>query len=80
MEITNHTVTTHPTHHKNFWSIFNFACGNIGGSALSMTFSTYFMVYVTTAMFTGVPQRTSQPVYCYYYRISFCYPNCRSFH
>ncbi|GEO74620.1 sugar (glycoside-Pentoside-Hexuronide) transporter [Levilactobacillus namurensis DSM 19117] len=56
MEITNHTATTHPTHHKNFWSIFNFACGNIGGSALSMTFSTYFMVYVTTAMFTGVPK------------------------
>jgi len=41
---------------SKFWSIFNFASGNIGGSALSMTFSTYFMVYVTTAMFTGVPK------------------------
>lgn len=44
---------------KNFWSIFNFAFGNIGGSALYMTFGTYFMVYVTTAMFTGVSKSQS---------------------
>jgi lactose/raffinose/galactose permease len=41
---------------KNFWSIFNFAFANIGGSAVYMTFGTYFMVYVTSAMFTGVPK------------------------
>lgn len=39
---------------SNFWSITNFAIGNFGHSALSMTFSTYFMVYVTSAMFTGI--------------------------
>jgi lactose/raffinose/galactose permease len=44
---------------NNFWSITNFAIGNIGHSALSMTFSTYFMVYVTTAMFTGVSNEQS---------------------
>jgi lactose/raffinose/galactose permease len=41
---------------KNFWSIFNFAFANIGGSAVYITFGTYFMVYVTSAMFTGVPK------------------------
>ncbi|MDM7492031.1 PTS sugar transporter subunit IIA [Lentilactobacillus kefiri] len=41
---------------KSFWSIFNFAFANIGGSAVYMTFGTYFMVYVTSAMFTGVPK------------------------
>lgn len=49
-----------PTKRKNnFWTIFNFAWGNVGHSALSMTFSTYFMVYVTTAMFTGVSKAQS---------------------
>lgn len=41
---------------SNFWSIFNFGVGNIGGSAVYMTFGTYLMVYVTSAMFTGVPK------------------------
>ncbi|WP_407929108.1 glycoside-pentoside-hexuronide (GPH):cation symporter [Agrilactobacillus fermenti] len=31
-----------------------FASGNIGGSAVYMTFGTYFMLYITSAMFTGV--------------------------
>ncbi len=45
--------------YKDFWSIFNFAFANIGGSALYMTFGTYFMVYVTTAMFAGVAKSES---------------------
>lgn len=48
-----------PKRKNNFWSIFNFAFGNIGGSALYMTFGTYFMIYVTTAMFTGVSKSQS---------------------
>ncbi|MDP0529969.1 glycoside-pentoside-hexuronide (GPH):cation symporter [Lacticaseibacillus paracasei] len=51
--------TKHTKRMKNFWSIFNFAWGNVGHSALSMTFSTYFMVYVTTAMFAGVSKSQS---------------------
>ncbi len=41
---------------KNFWHIFNFGVGNLGGSSVYMAFGTYLMVYVTTAMFTGVPK------------------------
>lgn len=54
-------TTAKPTkkHKYDFWSIFNFAFANIGGSALYMTFGTYFMVYVTTAMFTGVSKGES---------------------
>ncbi|GBG94425.1 PTS sugar transporter IIA component [Ligilactobacillus salitolerans] len=44
---------------RSFWSIFNFGVGNIGGSAVYMTFGTYLMVYVTSAMFTGVAKSES---------------------
>jgi lactose/raffinose/galactose permease len=49
------SVTTKKKQSK-LGSIIAFATGNIGGSAVYMTFGTYFMVYVTTAMFTGVPR------------------------
>jgi len=41
-------------HKSKIWPVVNFAFGNFGHSALSMMFGTYFMIYVTTAMFTGV--------------------------
>lgn len=47
------------THKTKVWPVVNFAFGNLGHSALSMMFGTYFMIYVTTAMFTGVSKAQS---------------------
>lgn len=52
----NENVETKESKKGTFWSVFNFGVGNIGGSGVYMTFGTYLMVYVTTAMFTGVPK------------------------
>ncbi len=53
------TKAQHPKKDKSLSSIVSFAIANLGGSALYMTFGTYFMIYVTTAMFTGVPAATA---------------------